>query len=449
MQLNNSKYFIYKVRNNFSKDVLSTLSNSLWRIISGPVTLVFIPLFLTPGLQGYWYAFLSLSALSIFADLGFTTIVSQFAAHEYAYLNFNNRSKRFVGRIENIKKISSLFRFVLKWSITITFIGFPLILIAGIFMFYGKDKNINWFFPWLLFIVSSGLNFSTNVILSFLEGCDQIAEIQKNKLIASILITVSLCLFLYFRFNLYSLAITTFIGTLINLIQLLFRFKNILFQLYLKGRNYYVNWKADFFRLIWRYAISWSSGYFIVQIYTPLTFMFHGSIEAGKVGISTALATAMYSIANVWIYVSTPKQNMYASRKEWKLMDKLLVKSILLSVCTFLIGMIFVIIILDFYSNTFNILKRFLGIISLTTLLSAWLIQLIISGLTIYLRAHKQEPLVWVVLMGGIFILVSTFILSKFYSIDNIFLGFLAESLLLLPATYFIFIRKRKKWHNI
>jgi len=51
-----------------------TLTNSLWRIVSGPVTLIFIPLFLTPEIQGYWYTFGSLAALSIFADLGFTTI---------------------------------------------------------------------------------------------------------------------------------------------------------------------------------------------------------------------------------------------------------------------------------------------------------------------------------------------------------------------------------------
>ena len=208
-----------------------------------------------------------------------------------------------------------------------------------------------------------------------------------------------------------------------------------------------LDWKKDFFRLIWRYAISFSSGYFIFQIYTPLTFKYHGSIDAGKVGISMALAMALFSIANVWIYVATPKLNMNASRKEWELMDKTLFKSVLLSIITFLIGMIIVILSLYFYSNSFHFLKRFLGVIPMSILLLSWFFQLIINALAVYLRAHKQEPLVWLSVLTGIFIVISTFIISKYLSSDYLFLGFLVAVVLGLPAVFFVFLQKRKEWH--
>jgi hypothetical protein len=54
------------------KDLFFTLINQLWRLISGPVTMLLIPLFLSPEQQGYWYIFGSISALSVFADLGFS-----------------------------------------------------------------------------------------------------------------------------------------------------------------------------------------------------------------------------------------------------------------------------------------------------------------------------------------------------------------------------------------
>ena len=59
----------------FNKDLLYTLLNQLWRIISGPLILLFIPLYLTPMEQGYWYTFISIGALGLFADLGFSNIV--------------------------------------------------------------------------------------------------------------------------------------------------------------------------------------------------------------------------------------------------------------------------------------------------------------------------------------------------------------------------------------
>ena len=73
-----------------NSDFRASLINSLWRIVAGPVMLLFIPLFLTALEQGYWYTFTGIAALSIFADLGFTTIVLQFAAHEFAYLRFSD-----------------------------------------------------------------------------------------------------------------------------------------------------------------------------------------------------------------------------------------------------------------------------------------------------------------------------------------------------------------------
>ena len=437
-----------KIVKNLSKDVLLTLTNSLWRIVSGPITLIFIPLYLTPQLQGFWYAFISLSALSIFADLGFTTIVAQFSAHEYAHLNYNCVTKKVEGDVENIRKIGSLLRFVVKWSLTVSLIGFPFILMVGVYMFIGKDANVNWLLPWLLFIIASGLNFTANVILSFLEGCNQIGEIQKNKMISSVFMSLSLWVLLYCNFNLYALSVMTLLGTMINVILLLYRFKTLLFQIYTFSKGFIFNWKNDFFRLIWKYAISFTSGYFIFQIYTPLTFKYHGSIDAGKVGISMALATAMFSIANVWIYVATPKLNMYASRKEWKLMDKLLLKNIILSVTTIVIGILIVFVALFFYSNTVHFLKRFLNIVPILILLFSWLIQLIINGLATYLRAHKEEPLVWLSVAGGIFIVISTFFISKYLSSDYLFTGFLSAQLIALPLVFILFIRKRKEWHT-
>lgn len=75
------------------RDMLHTLLNQLWRVAAGPVLLLCIPLFLTSVEQGYWYTFTSLAALAVFADLGFSTIVLQFAAHEFTHLSFDKNGE--------------------------------------------------------------------------------------------------------------------------------------------------------------------------------------------------------------------------------------------------------------------------------------------------------------------------------------------------------------------
>lgn len=72
------------------KDLISTAINQLYRLISGPLMLLFIPLYLTQIEQGYWYTFTSVAALAVFADLGFSNIILQFAAYEFAFLKFNS-----------------------------------------------------------------------------------------------------------------------------------------------------------------------------------------------------------------------------------------------------------------------------------------------------------------------------------------------------------------------
>ena len=94
---------ILQTNNKSIKDIAATFFNQAWRLISGPLMLLLIPLYLTEEQQGYWYLFGSVAALSTFADLGFSNIILQFSAHEYASLKIGNEGF-LEGQIENIKK---------------------------------------------------------------------------------------------------------------------------------------------------------------------------------------------------------------------------------------------------------------------------------------------------------------------------------------------------------
>lgn len=95
------------------KDLFATLLNQMRKFVSGPITMLLIPLFLTEVQQGYWYLFGSIASLSTFADLGFSNIILQFSAHEFAFLSFEE-SGVIIGNNNHLKKLGSFFRFIVE-----------------------------------------------------------------------------------------------------------------------------------------------------------------------------------------------------------------------------------------------------------------------------------------------------------------------------------------------
>lgn len=431
-----------------ASDFRNTFLNSLWSIVKGPVTAILIPLFLTEIMQGYWYTFGSLTALSILADLGFSTIVGQFSAHEYAYLKLEKG--KFTGEEDHLVRLASLLKYVFKWSCIVSLIAFPIIFGVGVSVIKTDETSvgINWFVPWILCVATSSVNFIMSIVLSFFEGCGQLGKIQNNRLIGNIITTGVIWALLSLKLNLYALSLGSLAGLIINLGLLLVIFgKPIIKLIRVKNTKAY-KWNKAFLNLIWRYAISFACGYLIFQVYTPLAFYFYGPIVSGKVGITMALCQACFTLANVWITVMIPKINMSAAKKDWGRMDNLLKRNIVLSVCSMLLCMVIGTIMLLSLKGKWDIVDRFMSYPAIMILLSAWLFQIIINAIAVYGRAHKREPFMIPSILCSIFSFISTYLLIKFLPSDYMFLGFTCTNFVFVFVFYFIYHKSKNKWHD-
>ena len=437
------------IRGLFSNAVQQTFLNQFWRIVSGPLLLLLIPLFLTQESQGFWYTFISISALSIFADLGFSTIVCQFAAHEFAFLSFDKRY-RILGP-ENCKQnLYSLLLFVMKWSILISMAAFPVIFAIGYVMFAKKATIEVWLVPWVLYSVGSLLAFLNGVVASFIQGCDQVEHVQRASLISAVAYSLVIILGLVLHMGLYALSFAILVCNLVYAFLLLSTYREFIIGIQQVGRGA-KKWTGDIVMLLWKYAISFSSGYFVFQLYTPFMFQFHGPADAGKVGITVSLISAVFSIANSWFYSALPKINMLVAKKEWSALDKEFRKDMILSSVTYLlgIGVLFSLILLfsgkwDFFDK---VESRFLGVVPLVMLSVCWLFQMFQNGMAIYLRAHRQEPFLAPSLVNGLFVLATTYLSARFLPSSFLFLGFLMSFCYSLPWCIAIFSKKKQEWH--
>jgi hypothetical protein len=423
-------------------DFFHTMTNQLWKLISGPVILVLIPLYLSPEIQGYWFTFISLAALAVFADLGFTAIILQFSAHEFAYLHFD-KHKRLIGKQEHINRISSLFRFALGWSIKISLIVFPVVMLIGYFVLSKNNVTFQWLAPWSIYSTASILFFINNIVLSFIEGCDSVGDIQKIRFHTGFANALLVILGLIFGIKLFALAFALLGSAIVGTFLICQKYRELLQQLYNDPINYNHDWKKEILPLFLKYAISWASGYFIFSIFTPITFHYYGAIEAGRVGLSISLWTAIFGIAFVWMNMIIPKINILIAKGEYGTLNPIFYRHLCLSAGTFLLGMIAFFGIYNVPLVRFAIENRLVSELSLLYIALCWLMQVIVSSLAIYMRAHKKEPLLISSFLAGLQITLSTWLIARYQPFEYFFLGFLSSYLWVIPCVVIIFNKYR------
>jgi hypothetical protein len=400
---------------------------------------------LTPIEQGYWYTFISIAALGLFADLGFSNIVLIFASHEFAHLSFNG-NKYLVGNKEHLERLATFFRFSVRWVIRAVLIVFPLIMIGGYFFLLEKRvEDITWIQPWLIYAISSSLTFVYSSFLFFFEGCDSVSVTQNIRFQVAIGASCSMLLGLYFDMRLYALAISSAVSCMLGFGLLCYKFHQSIKQLWKISKTTKYNWWPEFSNLLWRYAISWSSGYFLFQTFVPITFYCHGSIVAGKVGISISLWTAAYNISTAWLTAVTPKLNMFVSEHAWPKLDYLFKSNLLKAVGAFFVGgSVFLILFYVFYDQI-PLLQRFLPFTAMIILFCSWLCQVVVNGLAIYLRAHKKEPMMVLSAVSAVYVVITTYLCAKYLPEEWLFLGMFSSYLFGIPTVIHMIVCQRRE----
>jgi len=436
---------LMKLKSLISRDLRNTALNQIWRLVSGPLILLFIPLYLSAEAQGYWYTFISLAALAIFADMGFSAILLLFSSHEFAHLKFA-QNKTVVGDEYYLSRLASLWIFAAKWSISIATLFFPIVLIFGYFVLNSKSLDLDWKLPWLLYGVGAVLVFVNSMLLSFVEGCDSVGDVQSIRFKISVVNVVVALLLLFAGAELYALALSLVFSSLFGSVAIFRRYSSMFSQLADVGRRASNSWWPEIKPLIWRYSLSWVSGYFIFSIFTPLTFHFYTAVQAGQVGLSIALCTAIFSISNVWMVIVTPKMSMHIAKKDFAALNTLFYRHLFLSMATFMLGCAVLYIFLMFAGDYFSAVERLVSIKSLTFLLAGWFFQLLINALALYLRAHKIEPLVLASIFSAVYVASTTVLMCIYMPFDYLFLGFLSVYIWVFPWVFVVFRRHRRAY---
>ncbi|WDF54706.1 lipopolysaccharide biosynthesis protein [Mucilaginibacter sp. KACC 22063] len=447
--------FLKEVKGKFGVDkaIFYTILSRVLQAGGGLLSVVFITKFLTPTEQGYYYTFASILAIQIFFELGLSSIITQYAAYEFAHLKWS--AEGLLNGEEYYKsRLASILKFCVKWFGVIAIVLLLVLIIVGLIFFStynSKGVVVNWRIPWFILCISTALNLFIDPLLAFFDGLNEIEDMAKIRLIQKSVNIFLLYLLFAMGFKLYSSPIASIAAILINYIQILAtkRYK-LLKTIWLSHGKDTINYLKDIFPFQWRIALSWISGYLIFQLFVPVVFATDGSVAAGRMGMTLAALSGVLSISLSWVNTKVPIFSQLISKKNYIQLDETFFKTLKQSsaVCALcLVLLISIVIVLQ--KLNLSVGNRFLSYPQLIMLSLASFVNQFVATLATYLRCHKKEPYLLQSVVLGILTAMSTLLLGKFYGVNGIVIGYTAIIVLIsLTWSVIVFRNKRIEWHQ-
>lgn len=373
--------------------ILMTLLFRGWTIVAGAVTVVMIPLWLTPTQQGYYYTFASLLALQVFFELGLSQVIIQLVGHEAAHLTFHDNG-RMTGAPERIARLNGVVALLRRWYAVAAVLFVVLGGLAGA-VFFGRNGPTlpasEWAPVWGTAVALTAVNLYLSLQLAVVEGTGQVSQVARLRLLQSMVGYLGLWALLVVGASLWSSVAVPFVAAVASLLWLRVR------RGWLKvasTKTSPISWRRDVFPMQWRIAVSWACGYFIFSLFTPIVFANQGPAEAGRLGMAMSVFSAVTTLGLSWVNAKAPSFAMYVSRGERAALNRLF-KGVALraTVVTALAGFATVgLATLATYAGI-EAMQRIAAPATLFWIACASTINTAVYAAAVYMRAHRQEPM--------------------------------------------------------
>jgi hypothetical protein len=351
--------------------------------------------FLTAAEQGYYYALWSLVALQSVFELGFSFVILQVAAHERAHLEFHADGS-ISGSETAHRRLASLLQRAVRWYASAAVL-MGIVLLVGGMRFFSLHQQPQapeiWNAPLRVTVLACAITFSIGPVLSFLEGCGQVAQVARMRFIQATVSVAASWTAMLSHHGLFAPAMVLLGQGFVASILLFSRRKLLLPLMRMRAADRGISWRHEVWPFQWKIAVSWLCDYFIFQLFTPVLFAFRGPVEAGKMGLSMSIVMQMSAMMLAWMTTKAAPFGSLIAKKNTPELDRMFFRTLRQSLALFagaaallLMGVLAAPYIYPKISRRIEEWPVFL--LLLLTALSSHIVQ----SQAIYLRAHKCEP---------------------------------------------------------
>ena len=426
------------------RSVSWTLLTQASRFVTGSVTMFLMVTFLTSEAQGFAFTFASVLGISIFLEMGFSQNILQFAAHEFAKLEFTG-NRRLTGDSEAYSRLVSLARLSFKYY-AVASVGFFLVACFGGYWFFSSDlqSDVLWQAPWLIACITSTMALLLNPCWALLQGCNQIAEVERFRFVSSWLGFLALTAGLLCGFGLYAVTFPGIVATIVSGFYLVLRWRDFFLGFCSKPMSGTISWGLEIWPFQWRIAVSWICGYFIFTAITPVVFWISGASAAGRIGFTLNILRTASGLASGWSSTKVPLFGMLVARLEWEELGRVWRRATFMTVVVSALLSAVAIIALAAVAYCFPMFStRYAGVAVATLFGISLVCQNLISGFAYYLRSFRREPFVILSVLQALLCFSLVMLLTHWMGEFGAALGYMLATLAVLAPAFVIFQRKR------
>ena len=417
-----------------------------WQFLAGPVTAIIIASYFSPDLQGYFYTFASLLALQSFLELGFHIVIMNVASHEWAKLQLSDDG-RIVGNEDAISRLASLGRLIAKWYAVVSALFVVAVGAAGIVFFYGSPLPMSdWLWPWCALVALTGVSLWALPFHALLEGCNQVAEVNRFRLMQALTGTAVVWMCIPLGAQLWTCVAIAIVKLVWEVALLWGRYGRFFQQFLNPPSGATIPWKTDLWPLQWRLAIQGFFNYFAFWIFTPAMFRYSPAV-GGQMGMSWTVLAAIQAAALAWVQTRVPKFGALIAEDKFDELDSLYRRLTFLSLGIVAAGgAAFWSFVYLLHAVRQPLAERVLPLDSLGIFTLAIILYHVPHCQAFYIRAHKREMLLFAGVFASIAIGSLVWLLGSNYGPLGAAYGYLAVvSLFVLPYQTFIWRRCQKE----
>ncbi len=325
------------------------------------------------------------------------------------------------------------------------------LLPAGILFFRrnAPGEATLWLGPWTAAAFFTVTLFVLNPFCSFLEGCGQVRQVASMRLWQAVLSVIAAWSCMICGKGLYSPAMVAF-ACIIAAAVFLWRRRSLFRRLLqCSVQPDILSWRTEVWSFQWKIAITWLCSYFTVQVLTPIIFASRGASDAGRIGMSVNIAAYMWSLVFAWMSTKAAPFGQLVAKKDFQALDHLFFHTLWQSLSVLAIFVAAGIALIFSFENLFPTLgARMVSPGLFVLLLLTAVSTLVVQCEAIYLRAHKEEPLIWQAMTVAFLTSVGSYLVAPRWGVTGAcIVYFVCSGIIALVSATLIF-RKRRHSHK-
>jgi hypothetical protein len=283
--------------------VFSVLLARIATMGSGFVTVLFAAAYLRPEMLGYFFTMNSIVAMQVFFELGLTTAITQYTAHEKASSDVEDRAPN--QRARHADRLASFLHQVLRSYLAISAAFLAIVGPAGALFLAAKstDTVVAWRLPWAVTVCTTAARLVVTAVEAYLEGLGRIRVNSQARTASTVLGGLLTWGLLFWWRDLWAMAVGGAVQLIIHSLVQLYLSGGVLRQVLHAARaaQHRIEWIREVWPYQWRIGVSWLTGYFIFSAFNPAIFYFHGPVMAGQMGLSLAAVNAFATVCGAWL----------------------------------------------------------------------------------------------------------------------------------------------------